>query len=140
MTRTAPVIEAIQEGFRTSHCYVLSREVFEHFVAAFQDTNPLHMDDQFARSRGFPRLVTHGAILNGFISHFVGVHFPGNAPLEHSVSIQYKSPCHIGDRISIEATVTQVSQAVGVVTLDLLLTNLTRNCVAAKARVQVGVG
>jgi 3-hydroxybutyryl-CoA dehydratase len=127
------------EGFHTEHLYTITPAVYERFVAAFGDTNRLHVDDGFAQSRGFPERVMHGAILNGFISHFVGVHFPGNGSLLHSVSAQYKSPCHLGDQVRIEATVTQVSEAVGVVTMELVLTNLTRSRVAAKARVQVGV-
>lgn len=133
-------IDAFPEGSRAQHRYEITPQVYRYFLAAFEDTNPLHVDDDFARARGFPQLVTHGAILNGFISHFVGVYFPGGAPLEHSVSIQFKSPCHIGDQISIEATVTQVSTAVEVVTVSLVLKNLTRNRIAARAKVQMGIG
>jgi acyl dehydratase len=127
------------EGFHTVRLYTITPAVYERFVAAFADTNRLHIDDSFAQSRGFPERVMHGAILNGFISHFVGVHFPGDGSLLQSVSTQYKSPCHLGDQVQIEATVTQVSEAVGVVTMELVLTNLTRSRVAAKAKVQVGL-
>jgi len=127
------------EGFRTEHLYTITPVVYERFVAAFADANRLRIDDGFAQRRGFPERVMHGAILNGFISHFVGVHFPGDGSLLHSVRTQYKSPCHLGDQARIEASVTQVSEAVGVVTMELVLTNLTRSRVAAKAKVQVGV-
>jgi 3-hydroxybutyryl-CoA dehydratase len=128
-----------REGFRTEYLYAITPAVYERFLIAFADTNRLHVDDSFAQSRGFPERVMHGAILNGFISHFVGVHFPGDGSLLQSVNTQYKSPCHLGDQVQIEATVTQVSEAVGVVTMELVLTNLTRSRIAAKAKVQVGV-
>ena len=129
----------VQEGFRTAHRYTISPAVYEHFLAAFGDTNRLHVDDQFARRCGFPEKVMHGVILNGFISHFVGVHFPGDATLLHSVSTQFKTPCHLGDEILIEATVTQVVDSVRVVAMDLVVTNATRGRVAAKSKVQVGL-
>jgi 3-hydroxybutyryl-CoA dehydratase len=129
----------LQAGFRTAQRYTISPAVYEHFLAAFGDTNRLHVDDQFARRCGFPEKVMHGVILNGFISHFVGVHFPGDATLLHSVNMQFKTPCHLSDEILIEATVTHVSEAVAVVMMELVLTNLTRSRVAAKAKVQVGV-
>jgi 3-hydroxybutyryl-CoA dehydratase len=139
MTLARPGGGGIQEGFRTAHRYTISRAVYEHFLAAFADTNRLHVDDEFARSRGFPERVMHGVILNGFVSHFVGVHFPGDAALLHSVRSQFKTPCHLGDEILIEGTVTQVAESVGVLTMDLVLTNVTRNRVAANTKVQVGL-
>jgi len=128
-----------REGFTTARRYTITPAVYEQFLRTFGDTNRLHTEDDFARSRGFPERVMHGAILSGFISHFVGVHFPGDASLLHSVNTHFKSPCHLGDQILIEATVTQVSEAVGVATLEMVLTNVTRERVAAKAKVQVGL-
>ena len=130
---------AVQEGFRTSHRYTISAAVYEHFLAAFGDTNTLHLHDDAAQSRGFPERVMHGMILGGFISHFVGVHFPGANSVLHAVNLQFKSPCHLGDEILIEATVTDVVPAVNVVALDIIVRNVTRDRVAAKSKVQVGV-
>ncbi len=134
-----PETSTIREGFRTEQRYTISAPVYEQFLRTFGDTNRLHTEEEFARGRGFPARVMHGAILNGFISHFVGVHFPGDGAVLHAVNMQFKSPCHLGDEIVIAATVAQVSEAVGVVTLEMVLTNLTRERVAAKAKVQVGV-
>lgn len=139
MTSVPASIGDVREGFRTSQRYTISQEVYEHFLAAYGDTNPMHTDDQFARRHGFPERVMHGTILNGFISHFVGVHFPAGAVLLHSVNTQYKTPCHLGDEIVVEGTVTQVAESVGVLTMDLVLTNVTRDRVAAKSKVQVGL-
>ena len=137
--RTTARERGIHEGFRTRRRYRISIEVYERFLAAFGDTNALHVDDGFARRHGFPEKVTHGTILAGFLSHFVGVHFPGENTLMHALSLQFKSPSHVGDEIEIEATVVQVVEAVNVVTMDLLLTNLTRGRTAAKAKLQVGL-
>ena len=140
MTVLPDAAHGLAEGYRTRRRYVISAAVYEHFMAAFADTNALHVDDVFARANGFPEKVIHGMILGGFISHFVGVHCPGEQTLLlHAVQTQFKSPSHIGDEIEIEATVTQTVPAVKVVAMDLTVTNVTRGRVAAKARVQVGV-
>lgn len=135
-TATADI--APREGYATSRRYTITPAVYESFVAASGDTNPMHMQDDFARQHGLPERVMHGTILNAFISHFVGMHYPGGAVLLHSVNAQYKSPSHLGDDIEIAATVTQVVESVRVLTMDLVLTNVTRGRVAAKAKVQVG--
>lgn len=129
----------ICEGQSTERRYAITQAVYEQFLAAFGDTNRLHTDDSFAQSRGFRARLMHGAILNGFISHFLGVHFPGDASMLHSLQTQFKSPCYLGDEILLQATVTHVSAAVGVILLDIDLTNLTRRRIAAKAKVQVGL-
>ncbi len=130
----------IHEGGRATREYEITVDVYDGFVALFGDVNPLHADDGYARTLGFPGKVMHGMILHGFISHFVGMHFPGGkGVLLHSVKTQLKSPCHLGDRIRIDALVTQVSHAVGVAVMDMVLTNTTRDRVAARSKVQVGL-
>lgn len=139
MDRTTASARGIREGDRASRRYVISTEVYDHFLAAFRDTNALHVDDAFARDHGFPERVSHGVILAGFISHFIGVHWPGANTLLHALNTQFKSPSHVGDEIEIAATVVQVVDAVNVVTMELVLTNVTRGRIAAKAKVQMGL-
>ena len=139
MERAGSPIEAIREGCRSSRAYTISQDVYDAFLRASGDVNPLHTDDAFASSLGFPEKVMHGTILNCFISHFVGMHFPGGRVLLHAVDTQFKSPSHLGDVIRIDARVTQAAESVGVVVMSLVLTNETRDRVAAKARVQVGL-
>ena len=131
--------DSIREGHRSSHDYTITPEVFEHFLAAFRDTNPVHVSDAAAQARGYPERIMRGMILGGFVSHFIGVHFPGTNAVLQSVQLQFKSPCHSGDRITIEAVVSQVVEAVKVLAIDLTLRNTSRDRVAAKAKVQVSL-
>lgn len=139
MERDGSRLGNVHEGLEASHAYTISPEVYDAFRAASGDENPLHTDDAYARALGFPEKVMHGMILGGFISHFVGMRFPGGRVVLHSVDTQFKSPCHLHDEIRIDARVTQVAEAVGVAVMTLVLTNATRGRVAAKARVQVGL-
>ena len=120
------------------YAYVITREVYEHFIAAFGDVSPLHMDDAFARELGFPGKVMHGSILNGFISHFVGVILPGRRAILQSVSVEYRAPSFLGDRILLQSKLTQKVESLRVLILGITLKNLTREEIAAKAKVQVG--
>ena len=131
--------ENLELNQKASHAYQVSPEVYADFLRAFKDTSPIHVDDALARARGFEGKVMHGTILNGFISHFIGVRFPGKNSLLQSVNIQYKSPTFLNDKIQIEGVITQKIDSVKVVVLDLILTNLSKNRVAAKAKAQVGL-
>ena len=74
----------IREGFRAARTYTISQRIYESFLGTFEDVNPIHVDDELARSHGFPGVVMHGMILNGFISHFVGSDCPGGGVLRSS--------------------------------------------------------
>lgn len=140
---TSPVaehaFESIAEGYQTSHDYAITDREYECLVGPFGDVSPLHVDDAYAKTRGFSGRVMHGAILNGFLSHFVGVHFPGKPAILQSVNIQYKSPSFLGDSIRIDARVDQKVDSVRAIVLSVTFTNTTQQKVVAKAKVQVGV-
>ncbi len=129
----------IEEGDTLQREYTLTEEVYKSFLDAFQDTSPLHVDETFARERGFAGRVMHGALLNGFVSHFVGVEYPGKYAMLQSVDIQYKNPNYLGDTIRLEAEVIQKVEALKVVIIKILLQNVTQQKIAATARAQVGM-
>lgn len=124
-------------GMKAAHDYTITPEVYEHFLAAFRDHNPMHVDENFARSRGFAGRVMHGSILNGFISHFVGMHFPGRFGLLLSVDLRFLNPSYLGETIRLEAVVSQKMDVRTVLVLDVTLTNVTRGGLAARGRIQV---
>jgi acyl dehydratase len=117
--------------------YVITPETRRNFLLAFADHSPVHVDETFARSQGFEGCVMHGAILNGFISHFVGMHFPGRFSLLLTVDLRFSNVSYLNDSIRVEASVTQKMDARRVVVLDLGLANLSRNWPAARGRAQV---
>lgn len=127
----------IQVGMNKAHDYVITPEVYGRFLAAFEDYSPVHVDEAFAKSRGFSGKVMHGSILNGFISHFVGMQFPGRLSLLLSVDLRFSNPCYLGDSIRLTAVTSQKMDARNIVVLDATLANTTRNCLAARGRIQV---
>ena len=129
----------IVDGMKQSYDYVITPEVYQHFLDAFKDYSPVHVDEEFAKSKGFNGRVMHGSILNGFVSHFIGVHFPGKFSLLLSVDLRFNNPSYLGDAIRMETTVSQKLDSRGIVVLDATLTNVTRNYMAARGRIQVMV-
>ncbi len=127
----------ISAGMKESRDYAIAPEVYEHFLAAFQDYSPVHVDEDFAKALGFSGKVMHGSLLNGFVSHFVGMYFPGKLSLLLSVDLRFSNPSYLGDSITIDAVVSQKSDAQKVIVLDATLTNTTRNRRAARGRTQV---
>lgn len=130
---------SIADGESAEHRYVISEAVYAQFLAAFGDRSPIHVDDGYARAAGFDGRVAHGAILNGFVSHFIGMVLPGKRSLLLSVDLRYAQPCHIGDAVVLTGTVSQKVDAQQVVVLTLRIRNETRGTSAATGRAQVRV-
>lgn len=129
----------LTEGTRAEESYRITEEVYQAFLVASGDVNPLHVEDDFARAAGFEEKVAHGALLNAFVSHFVGMVMPGRRALLLSTDIRYLAPSHLGDVIRIRGEITQRVESQAVVVMTCELDNLSRGRLAARARVQVKV-
>jgi acyl dehydratase len=132
--------ESLSEGDAFEGAYVIEADVVEAFLRAFDDRSPIHVDDEYARRRGYPSRVAHGALLNGFLSHFVGMRVPGRRGLLQAVDLQYTMPCFVGDALKLRVTVLQKSESTRTVVLGLTFHNDTRGTIAARGRAQVGIG
>jgi len=129
--------EDITEGQQETFEYSISAAVYDGFLATFHDHSPIHVDADIAKSRGFLGRVMHGSILNGFISHFVGMRFPGRHSLLLSVDLRFANPSYLEDRLRIDAVVRQKLDSHRILLLDVTINNLTRNHLAARGRIQV---
>ena len=52
----------MKEGDLFENDYCITEQVYKGFIALFNDNNPLHTDEDFARTKNFSGKVMHGAI------------------------------------------------------------------------------
>jgi 3-hydroxybutyryl-CoA dehydratase len=116
--RGAFTYDDLTEGLAFAQDYTITPEVYGKFLEVFGDASPLHVSDETARSCGFSEKLMHGAILNGFISNFVGMNFPGKRTLELGVDIQFVRPTYLGDVLTLHAVVKQRLESRKVATLQ----------------------
>ena len=73
------------------------------------DRNPLHVDADFARSRGFPDVVAHGYLLGSKVSALVGMLLPGRDCLILETTMAYPKAIHPGDSVRVVGEVDLLS-------------------------------
>lgn len=129
---------ALVEGQAFEREFVVEPRVYEGFLAAFDDTNPLHVDDAYASGRGFRERVMHGNILGGFLSYFVGRGLPLENVVIHRQELRFAAPVYLHDRLAFKATLVNVSEAVGVLEFKFTFHNQDGRKIASGA-VQVGL-
>jgi 3-hydroxybutyryl-CoA dehydratase len=89
------------------------------FAALSGDRSPLHVDEAFARQRGFPGRVAHGLLIGAYVSRLVGTRLPGRFGVLQSCELDFRAPLVPPDRIEVTGTVARVSAGTGQITIDV---------------------
>lgn len=118
--------------------FQVTQKVYTAFQQCSGDFNPLHNDEEFARSKGFPERVMYGNILNAFVSTLIGECLPVKNVIIHSQDIQYKNPVFMDDRLEAELKVDGVYESVSTVDFKFLFKN-DKGKTVAKGHVQIGI-
>jgi 3-hydroxybutyryl-CoA dehydratase len=131
-------IEDLAQGKEFSFEKKISSGDVDMFARLTGDNSPLHMEDSFARKRGFKSRVVHGGLLVGCISQLVGVYFPGENAVIQTLDIKFSHPAYIGDVLKVHSIIDQISESVRTIILKLAITNQDTGQVLLKSKVQVG--
>ncbi|HEY9772502.1 MAG TPA: MaoC/PaaZ C-terminal domain-containing protein [Planktothrix sp.] len=131
--------EEITDGLKVQQAYRITDELFSAFAQLFGDYSPIHVDAEYARQAGFDGRVVHGAILNGVLSHFCGMIFPGRASHLLSVDLRYLKPTYVGEEIELRVTVAQKVESLKAIVLKVEFFNITREMTVCNGRVQVAL-
>ncbi len=113
----------IQPGLTESFTVTVTAEMMEQFHAFSGDCSPIHMNEEYAKQRGFPGRVCYGMLGASFFSTLAGVYLPGEHCLLHSVECKFAKPVFIGDTLTVSGTVTEVNDTFGEITIKASLTN-----------------
>ena len=120
--------EDIKVGQKFKFAIIITEKLLNDFAILSGDQNPLHMDENYANNTPFKKRVCHGMLLASFFSQLVGMHMPGKNALYFSQSINFKSPCFIGDEITVEGEVVDKSNATKILTLNTTIYNQSGKC------------
>ena len=92
------------------------------FAGVSGDTNPVHLDDEYAAGTPFKGRIAHGMLTAAFISAVLGTILPGPGAIYMSQSLRFKAPVRPGDTVRARARVTAIDPQRRRVTLETLCT------------------
>ena len=81
------------------------------------DTNPIHLDKNFAKNTIFKGCVSHGMLTASLISTVIGTKMPGPGCIYVNQSLQFKGPVRAGDTVTAMAKIKKVIQTKNLVEL-----------------------
>lgn len=90
----------------------------EAFAEVSGDNNPVHLDEDYAKTTTFGERIAHGMLSGAYISAVLGARMPGPGAIYLSQSLRFRRPVKIGDLVVAKATVKALDEGRGHVTLD----------------------
>ena len=93
-------ISDISIGMKESFSVIISEEMMQKFYDITSDENPLHVNETFARERGFDNKVVYGMLTASMISTLGGCYLPGKYCLIQGVEIKFVSPGEVKSQYS----------------------------------------
>jgi 3-hydroxybutyryl-CoA dehydratase len=92
-------------GDRFEFTKTITEGDIQRFAAASGDTNPLHLDDDFASETRFRGRIAHGTLVGGLISAALA-RVPGLV-IYLSQDLEFHNPVRIDDRITAECEIVE---------------------------------
>ena len=120
--------DEIMLGVKTKFTVQINESTINEFARISGDHNPLHMDEQYAAKTKFGKRVCHGMLLASFFSRLVGMYMPGKNALYFSQTLNFQTPCFVGDKVTIEGEVIDKSQSTRIITIKTTAHNQTGQC------------
>lgn len=115
--------DEINIGDSASVHHTLTKRDILFFAIMSGDVNPAHLDEDYAKSDMFHKIIAHGMWGASLISTVLGTLLPGPGTIYLSQSLKFLKPVAIGDTITARVTVKEKDSMNHHVTLYCLCSN-----------------
>ena len=93
------------------------------FAGTSLDVNPLHLNEEYAKTTMFKGRIAHGMIGAGLISAVLGTKLPGQGTIYLSQNLKFIAPVKIGDTITAKVEIIELTDAKKMVKLRTTCVN-----------------
>jgi phosphate acetyltransferase len=117
------VFSEIKMGQSARLLRTLTLEDISAFAAVSGDTNPAHLDAQYANDTLFHGVIAHGMWSGALISALLGTQFPGPGTIYQDQALHFVKPVRVGDTLTVTVTVTAMDAQKNSLELDCEVIN-----------------
>ena len=104
-------IEDLTEGMSAVFGKTITDADILMFAGVSGDTNPVHLNEEFASGTAFQGRIAHGMLTASYISAVFGMELPGPGVIYVSQTLNFKGPVRIGDEVIAKVTVAELFPA-----------------------------
>jgi acyl dehydratase len=99
--------DEISVGDRASFTKTISETDVYLYAGISGDFNPVHVDEEYAKTTPFGRRIAHGGLAGSLLAPVLGMKLPGLGTVALEVTQKYRAPVFPGDTITCEVEVTR---------------------------------
>jgi acyl dehydratase len=100
------------EDLHVGDSATLTKQFFEEDVLGYAkvsgDANPVHIDEDYAKTTMFKTRIVHGMLVGGLFSSIFGTIMPGIGTIYTHQTLKFTKPVYINDIITASVTVREV--------------------------------
>lgn len=93
------------------------------FATVTGDHNPVHVDEEFAKTTRFGRRIAHGMLTASLVSAVLANKLPGEGSVYLGQTLQFVAPVFPGDEITARVTVKEIREDKPIVKLETICLN-----------------
>ena len=100
--------EELKIGMSATVSRTITETDLRNFSGVSGDTNPMHLNEEYARATPFGGCIVHGMLTASLISAAVGTKLPGPGCIYMGQTLKFLAPVRVGDTVYAVATVKQL--------------------------------
>ena len=89
-----------------------------NFAGVSGDTNPIHLDEEFASNTHFGTRIAHVMLYASYLYTVLGTKMPGPGSVYIDQQLRFTAPVKVGDTVVARATVREIDAKTARVTLE----------------------
>ena len=106
----ATFFEDLEVGMDATYSRTVTMDDIEAFAEVSGDSNPLHLDETYAKGTFFKGRIAHGMLSAAYISKVLGTQLPGTGAIYLSQLLKFKAPVRPGDTVDTRVEITALDE------------------------------
>ena len=132
-------LDELSEGMTALYAKTVTETDIVLFAGVSGDTNPVHLNHEFAKQSVFKGPVAHGMLTASFISTVIGTKLPGPGCIYLSQALRFLRPVRAGDTVRARATIRAINREKKQATIDTVCTVDGKSVIEGEATILVPV-
>lgn len=112
-----------QVGQKASLEKVFTDEDVRTFAKISLDTNPVHLNEEYAQNTIFKGRIIHGFLSGSLISAIIGTILPGEGTIYLNQTMNFRKPVRVGEKIKATVEIVGIKEEKNILTLNTYCEN-----------------
>ncbi len=101
-------LEDLSVGMSAVYAKTITEADITLFAGVSGDTNPVHLNQEFADQTMFKGTIAHGFLTASFLSTVIGTKLPGPGCIYLSQDLRFKAPVRAGETVWARVTIEEI--------------------------------